>query len=336
MNDSSDYEDAQSYIPNEDSQSKISNVSAKKSTEHSKSYITYNGEKFYDMDEGKYNFEKNAIIADLSKADEGILREAEKDECIDTNIETPIDIGGLNSFNDFKTKLQDKNIDLQYEQTNNGNSGYYITKNEANKVIYLKLNKLYLCIQSDDIANYCFNTNDDKIIIKNINNNITFEINKTQIKIYNNTQSSDNRYEYIYDIKDDRLLFRNDNLDNLQSYEFKQIEENNNNKGKRHFLPQKQGYLSNISRTWEQKQQPMNLLQALVGINQQQKPKSDDKKNNNYKTCLCGTNCCSSYDVDVIYDDIKNGNDVYYNRNVEWQMLSLQNANKKIANNNHK
>lgn len=328
MSDSSVYEDAQS---------RFSNVGNKQSTEHDKSYIIRNGEKFYDMDEGKYNFEKNAIIADLSKADEGILREAEKDECIDANIETPIDIGGLNSFNDFKTKLQDKNIGLQYEQTNNGNSGYYITKNEANKVIYLKLNKLYLCIQSNDIANYCFNTNDDKIIIKNINNNITFEINETQIKIYNNKQSSDNRYEYIYNIKDDRLLFRNDNLDNLQSYEFKQIEENNNNnKGERHFLPQKQGYLSNIRRTWEQKQQPMNLLQALVGINQQQKPKSDDKKNNNYKTCLCGTNCCSSYDVDVIYDDIKNSNDVYYSGNVGWQMLSLKEANEKIANNNQK
>ena len=328
MSDSSVYEDAQS---------RFSNVGNKQSTEHDKSYTIYDGEKFYDMDEGKYNFEKNAIIADLSKADKGILREAEEDECIDANMETPIDIGGLNSFNDFKTKLQDKNIGLQYEQTNNGNSGYYITKNEANKVIYLKLNKLYLCIQSNDIANYCFNTNDDKIIIKNINNNITFEINETQIKIYNNKQSSDNRYEYIYNIKDDRLFFRNDNLDNLQSYEFKLPEENNNNnKGERHFLPQKQGYLSNIRRTWEQKQQPMNLLQALVGINQQQKPKSDDKKNNNYKTCLCGTNCCSSYDVDVIYDDIKNSNDVYYNGKVEWQMLSLQDANKKIANNNQK
>ena len=145
MNDSSDYEDALS---------KISNGSDERSIEHDKLYITYNGEKFYDMDEGKYNFEKNAIIADLSEADEDILREAEKDECIDTNIETPIDIGGLNSFNDFKTKLQDKNIDLQYEQTNNGNSGYYITKKEVNKVIYLKLNKLYLCIQPNDIANY--------------------------------------------------------------------------------------------------------------------------------------------------------------------------------------
>ena len=253
----------------EDAQSKISNVSAKQSIEHNTSYIIHNGEKFYDMDEGKYNFEKNAIIADLSKADKGILREAEEDECIDANMETPIDIGGLHSFNDFKTTLQDKNIDLRYEQTNNGNSGYYITTNKTNKGIYLKFNKLYLCIQPDNVKQYCFDNNNDTIIIKNINNHITFEINKTQIKIYNNSQSDNDRYEYIYDIKDDRLLFRNDNLDSLVLYEYKAF-----NEKEKYFYPQKQGYLGNFRRTLDQKQQPMNLLQALVGINQQQKPKS--------------------------------------------------------------
>ena len=105
---------------------------------------------------GNIILKKNAIIADLSKADKGILREAEEDECIDANMETPIDIGGLHSFNDFKTTLQDKNIDLRYEQTNNGNSGYYITTNKTNKGIYLKFNKLYLCIQPDNVKQYCF------------------------------------------------------------------------------------------------------------------------------------------------------------------------------------
>ena len=319
MSDSSVYEDAQS---------KISNANNKQSTENDKSYTIHYGEKFYDMDEGKYNFEKNAIIADLSKADKGILREAEEDEYIDANMETPIDIGVLNSFNDFKATLQDKNIDLRYEQTNNGNSGYYITTNATNKGIYLKFNKLYLCIQPDNVKQYCFDNNNDTIIIKNINNNITFEINKTQIKIYNNSQSDNDRYEYIYDIKDDRLLFRNDNLDSLDLYECKAF-----NGGKKYFYPQKQGYLGNFCRTFKQKQQPMNLLQALVGINQQQKPKSNDEKNNNYKTCLCGLNCCSCNDVDVVTDDIaslKNNPDVgttIIERKYNYNILSLEDAN---------
>ena len=47
---------------------------------------------------GNIILKKNAIIAVLSKADKGILREENENECIDANMATPIYIGGLNSF----------------------------------------------------------------------------------------------------------------------------------------------------------------------------------------------------------------------------------------------
>ena len=60
------------------------------------------------------------------------------------------------------------------------------------------------------------------------------------------------------------------------------------------------GIWGNFRRTWDHKTQPMNLLKAIVGINNEQQHENDKF----YKTCLCSANCCSGDDVDVVTDDI--------------------------------
>ena len=235
-----------------------------------------------------------------------------------------IDIGDVDGFDDFRKKLKKRDIQLSYHQ----NYGYKF--NETNKTTYLCFNKLCLKLDKQNLNNYKICNTDDNIIITNNNNLNTFEINKTQVKIYNqHHQYSDdkfniNRYEYVYDIEDNKLFFRNDNPDSLDLYEYKAF-----NGKEKYFYPQKQGYLGNFSRTWDQKQQPMNLLKAIVGTNNEQQHENDKF----YKTCLCSANCCSGDDVDVVTDDIAS---LKNNPNVgttitgrTYNTLSLEDANKR-------
>ena len=295
--------------------------------------IVRNGEEYLSMQEDLSLTED--MVVDFDCDENSILRKVLESDGLQKEYCEIIDIGDIDDFNDFQDKLKNENIKLSFHQ----NDGYKF--NETNKTIYLRFNKLCLKLDKQNINNYNICNIDDNIVITNNKNSNIFEINKTQVKIYNkNNHLCDNNgningYEYVYDIKDNRLFFRNDNLDSLELYEYKVF-----SGGEKCFYPQKNGYLGNFRRTWEKKQQPMNLLQALVGINQQQKPESDDKKNNNYKTCLCSVNCCSGDDVDVVTDDIAS---LKNNPNVgttitgrTYNTLSLEDANKKIANNNQK
>ena len=132
-----------------------------------------------------------------------------------------IDIGDVGGFDDFRNKLKKRDIQLSYHQ----NYGYKF--NETNKTIYLRFNKLCLKLDKQNLNNYKICNTDDNIIITNNNNLNTFEINKTQVKIYNqhhqypDDKFNINRYEYVYDIEDNKLFFRNDNPDSLDLYEYK-------------------------------------------------------------------------------------------------------------------